>query len=215
MTIDLKASSGTNLQLLFENRLPLPLPIDSFLALNDLAFDWRPEVLYVGQSFEMLKRWRSHKQVNRATSKLGDDEELRLYYLHFLFMAEFERFGDPNWNHLLEVDDKTTPQYGDRISLLEQALIQYYRPALNTQLLDASSETAHIRRIAAKTGINAVRLSLGMKENAFQFFSAGQVMPDEVVTWDLATVPPSFRKGMNVPPDFVAPGGGENRSKAL
>jgi hypothetical protein len=55
------------------------LPVINVVAARDIDVGFRPEIIYVGQSYDMVERWQNHKQVNRALSILSDDEELRLY----------------------------------------------------------------------------------------------------------------------------------------
>ena len=59
----------------------IPIPIENLIAGDNLDFSNPPEILYIGQSFDMLERWQNHKQVNRALALLSDDEDLCLYFI--------------------------------------------------------------------------------------------------------------------------------------
>lgn len=103
----------------------LPIDISAILGSIDLDIGSRPEILYVGQSTDILNRWQTHKQINRALSMLSDDDELRLYFLHFQFVAEAGRFDDDNYLCLLDTEHRDSEEFCDRVSILEQTLILY------------------------------------------------------------------------------------------
>ena len=170
------------------------LPIECFMLNN--YFISRPEILYIGQSFSMLKRWRNHEQVNRALGMLHDDEELRLYYLHFAFWAGYDSFGDARWKTLLDTSDKKGAAFRDRISVLEQALIHFYLPILNSRHVKGAVDTVAYQRIIEATGIKGVGLFLGMHGPAFQFWSPNQRLKSEVITLIDDHGVPTFREGL-------------------
>lgn len=170
------------------------LPIELFMLNNDLLSP--PEILYIGQSSSMLKRWRNHEQINRALGMLHDDEELRLYYLHFAFWAGFDSHGDARWKTLLDTSDKKGTAFRDRISVLEQALIHFYLPILNSRHVKGVVDTVAYRRIIEATGIRGVGLSLGMHGPAFQFWSPNQRLKSEVITLIDDHGVPTFHEGL-------------------
>lgn len=173
------------------------MPLIAYVASQDINFGFKPEILYIGQSFDMLNRWRNHKKVNQVTSILKDVEELRLYFIQFKFFATFNEFGDIRWNTLLDMSDRTTKSFRDRISVLEQSLIQFYRPILNEQLVGGHTGTAPYQRIIQTTGIKGVGMSLGMYGHAFQFWSPQQRLQLEVVTLIDNNGVPHFKDGLN------------------
>ncbi|HUS38977.1 MAG TPA: hypothetical protein VMX74_05980 [Pirellulales bacterium] len=167
----------------------LPVDISAILGSLDLDLGARPEVLYVGQSTEILNRWQSHKQVNRALSMLSDSEELRLYFLHFQFFAELKQYdevngfdNDENFKCLLNSENRESEEFRDRISILEQTLIHFYRPTLNTQHVTSNLNTAPFNRTADKIGSLTIGMSIGMHGHAFDFWSPSQVLETEVAT---------------------------------
>jgi hypothetical protein len=165
-----------------EEHITRILPIDSMIALQEIDVGFKPEIIYIGQSFDMLNRWKNHKQVNRAISTLKDDEELRLYFIHFRFIANCENHGDSRWNALLDISNCNSEVFKDRISIIEQALIQFYRPELNTKHVDGIADTASYQRISEATKIETIGLFLGMHGAAFQFYSQRQRLASEEIT---------------------------------
>ena len=198
--VDRAGSTGFDISVsaqIHDESLTAPvLPIEYLIAAGHFDFGCPPEILYIGQSFDMLKRWRGHEHVNRALSMLGDDEELRLYYVHFNFLAEFASYGDARWNALLETSDRNTKSFRDRISVLEQALIQFYRPKLNSLLVNGGVDTAPYTRVIEATGIKGIGMGLGMDGPAFQFWSPDQCLKSEVVTLIDEQGLPTFHEGL-------------------
>lgn len=176
----------------------IPIPLITFLANQEFDFGFKPEIIYIGQSFNMLNRWRNHKRVNHGLSILSDNEELRLYFIHFRFFASFNDFGDTRWNNFLDMSDRSTQQFKDRISILEQALIQFYRPQLNEQLVDGQTNTTAYKRIVSATGIKGVAMSIGMHGNDFQFWSSKQHLPSETITLVDEDGNPTFKDGLMI-----------------
>jgi hypothetical protein len=174
----------------------IPIPIENLIAADNLDFSNPPEILYIGQSFDMLERWQNHKQVNRALALLSDDEDLCLYFIHFKFFASIDKQENIKDHSLLDVTDRNKSSFRDRISVLEQALIQFYCPALNSKHVRGNSATAEYSRVAATTGIKAVGLSLGMYGPAFQFWTPDQRLKDEVITLVYEDGVPTFHKGL-------------------
>ncbi|HJP95840.1 MAG TPA: hypothetical protein VJ843_00555 [Candidatus Saccharimonadales bacterium] len=114
-----------------ESEVSLPITIESIIAGTDIDFGTYPEVVYIGQSFRILERLREHKKLNQAVAELADDEEIRVTFIHFkIGIAGVEPFG-PVWKDILEIDDKRSSEYQDKISLIEQILISFFRPKYN------------------------------------------------------------------------------------
>ncbi len=144
----------------------------------------------------MLNRWQNHKRVNHALSVLDDQEELRLYYVHFKFFASFNKFGDSRYTSLLDMEDRSSKHFKDRISILEQSLIQFYRPSLNEQLVNGQTNTFAYKRVVSETGIKGIAMSVGMHGTNFQFWSPRQQLQLEAVTLVDQNGTPSFRPGL-------------------
>lgn len=172
------------------------IPMTSYLAMSDFDLGFRQEILYIGQSFDMIKRWRNHKQVNRATSTMSDSEELRLYFFHFAYFAQYSGNQDARWKGLLDISDRESQEYRDRVSLIEQSLIQFYLPSLNSRHIRGTLDSKPYQRILDKTGTSKISLSLGMDGHAFQFFSCNQRIDSEVVTLVSNAGKPEFRRGL-------------------
>ena len=55
----------------------LVIAIENIIAATNIDFGTPPEILYIGQTSDMLRRWRTHKQINHATSLLAARGESR------------------------------------------------------------------------------------------------------------------------------------------
>ena len=200
LDLEVKQSSNSSKFLSINSKtakdIVFDLTVDTILASCDVNFDFKPEIVYVGQSFDLLNRWKNHQQINKANSIICDDYELRLYFIHFTFIGSFESVGDKNFKSLVVVKDRDSREFRDRISVVEQALIQYYRPILNSQHLDGNVNTAAFKRIIRNTGLKTMGLSLGMNEHAFQFFSPNQVLNEENVILKIKNGKATFVAGL-------------------
>lgn len=181
----------------------IALDVSTILKSIDVDIGVKPEILYIGQSVDLVKRWQNHKQVNRAISLIDDNCELRLYFLQFSFFGEFKDFGDDNFNNLLDVSCRDSEEYRDRVSIVEQTLIQFYRPELNSQHVSGSVDTAPFNRAATKIGLESIGLSIGMHGHAFHFWSPRQVLDAEVATITRIDGQPRFLAGLSVVDDFL------------
>lgn len=181
------------------------IPVATVLSASDVDVGFRPEVIYVGQSFDMIERWQNHKQVNKAVSILSDHEALRLYFIHFQFFGSFQSFGDSDYYAMLAMD-RDSAEFRDRISVLEQALIHFYRPILNSQHVDGTINTAPFVRLVERVGLKSVGLSIGMHGHAFDFWSPKQVLDTEVATLRPEQGKPVFTDGLQCVDDFLDQG---------
>ena len=86
--------------------------------------------------------------------------------------------------------------FRDRISLVEQALIKFYRPELNTQHLDDTLSSKNYQRLEELTGIFRIGLGLGVHGYAHQYWSRNQVMNEELITLEVVDGKITFHKGL-------------------
>lgn len=94
--------------------------------------DFKGELIYIGKSKEITKRTSKHDKFSKFYSQLKDDEELLFYFLEFddsnLSIENYTQLNNFKFISNLEVDEITKE---NRISLIEAALINYFKPVLN------------------------------------------------------------------------------------
>lgn len=83
-------ASSTNKKLEFEVNgidIPSPMIVTPDLVLRQLNGEVgnKPELIYIGYSFEPIRRLRSHEKIVKASAEIEDDEELRIYISSFKF----------------------------------------------------------------------------------------------------------------------------------
>lgn len=145
---------------------------------NDIDFDNKPEVLYVGQSFQMTTRIKSHKTLHKAVSKLDDTEEIRIFFLTFKYgygghKDYFQLKGDV-MNTWLSQHGKSK-EFKDKISLVERFLIHYLRPIYNEQHVNSNIVSDRlVKTILTKNNIDAITINFGVWGKGFEFWSPKQ-----------------------------------------
>jgi hypothetical protein len=170
-----------------------------YLAAGDFDLGFKPEVLYIGQTTDLLSRWQSHKKINKATALLFDDEELRIYFLHFRFVATARPSQPEQVAALVDNSNRSSRQFRNRISVIEQSLIKFYLPFLNEVHKNDSADTEALRWLSSEIGTPRVLFDVGMRQNAYRFSSPDQVLPDELFTMTIKDSKVSFN--VTTPPN--------------
>ena len=67
-----------------EEDFPIMLLPENFEVVCNIDFKNEPEILYIGQSFNMLDRIQSHKALHKAVSQIYDDEEVKVCFINYL-----------------------------------------------------------------------------------------------------------------------------------
>lgn len=155
---------------------------------NDLNFDNKPEVVYVGQSFQLTHRIKSHKTLHKAVSQLDDSEEIRIFFLTFKYgygghKDFFQIKGDVMKTWLSQHGN--SKEFKDKISLVERFLIHYLRPIYNEQHVDADIVCDRlVKRLLTKNDIDVITLNFGVWGKAFEFWSPNQQLKSDYATFN-------------------------------
>ncbi|MCC5906204.1 MAG: hypothetical protein JJU13_08365 [Balneolaceae bacterium] len=166
----------------------------------DLKLNNHPEIIYIGQSFRMLDRIRSHETLHKAVSKLTDSEELKIYFLTFKYgyggnKDKFDQNGDV-FDIWLSKHGKDK-RFKSKIDLVERFLIHFFKPEYNKQ--HAYSQIQNdtlVKKILRENKISTVTVNYGMHGNGFQFWSANQALNSDICTFDFNSPELGYYKGL-------------------
>ena len=202
--LDKKTSTDATLHLIVwfggDRHVDLKVHIEMFLSALDLPFGGPPEVVYIGQTFSLKKRFRTHEQLNRAATLLDDDEDLRINLLSFKLGIMGDNPGSHMWDYVLHENMPGSAQWRDKVDLLERVLIFFFRPMLNSQHVATPIEKdSVVNAILRNNGITAVVLGTGMEGLQWQFWSRDQACESEhgVVCYDFEKRERGFTAGVH------------------
>jgi hypothetical protein len=178
----------------------IQLTPENFAIDLDLELENYPEVIYLGQSVNMLNRLQSHKTLHKAVSQLADDEEIMIYLLTFKYgVGGISKLVNPNsetFNTWLR-HDKSSKNYLNRISLIERTLIYFFKPMFNIQHVRAKiNQDVLVKQLLIKNKVDSVSIGVGMYGKPFQFWSRHQPTPYEVSTFDFRCPALGFQEGL-------------------
>lgn len=145
-----------------------------------------PEVIYIGQSFRILDRIREHKTLNKATSRLIDNEELIIYFINFRYgIGDKYKVPSKMWDFMLENENRMSKEYREKISLAERFLIYLFKPIYNDQHVNTElSKDMLVKNILLSSGISMIAMCYEMHGNLFRFWSPNQRLKAELVFYD-------------------------------
>lgn len=195
-----------NLKFSGKDPIDFRIPVDLFLTVLDIEFGGHPEVVYVGQTFKLNRRFNTHEQLNRAASRLQDNEELRINLLTFKYgfggtPGTFEPHFDQMWDHVLHKQQTDSQEYRDSISILERCLIHFYKPRYNTQHVTTPIHKDPLICDLLRTyGVRGVILGTGMNGYQWKFWSPNQAIETDeggIVSYDFHNVDAKFTVGIN------------------
>lgn len=167
---------------------------------NDLDFDNKPEVVYVGQSFHMSKRIKAHKTLHKAVSRLNDHEEIRIYFLTFKYgYGGHEDFIDLEG----QVFNTWLSKYGnskehkDRICLVERFLIHFLKPIYNEQHVNTDIvKDSLVKSILLRNNIDVMTINIGVYGKAFEFWSPYQRIKTDYTSFNFLTPELGYQEGL-------------------
>lgn len=166
----------------------------------DLKLNNQPEIIYIGQSFRMLDRIRSHKTLHKAVSNLEDSEELKIYFLTFKYgyggnKDKFDQNGDV-FDIWLSEHGKDK-RYKSKIDLVERFLIHFFKPEYNQQHVNSQIQNdTLVKKILRENKISTVTVNYGMYGNGFQFWSASQALNSDICTFDFNSPELGYYEGL-------------------
>lgn len=145
----------------------------------------RPEVLYVGETFNKAARYACHEKLLKATRMISDFDELRIYFIQVKGVLGGEFFGN---NTLFGVMDELRGFHSKEATwLLERLYIELFKPILNSrpQIAKKIEEDKFVKQKLLANEIFYVYLDIGMNEPEYQFWSPGKKSDVEGYYFDL------------------------------
>lgn len=144
----------------------------------------KPEVLYIGETFNKKSRFSSHKKILQATTLLKSKDNLFVYFLQirFSFMGISQFHNDPLkiFNEVKNTNSKTSVQ------LLERLFIKLFNPILNEKHNNSKvKDDLFIKDKLIKKNIEYVCLDIGMNDPSFNFVGGKRHKNDDQYTFDL------------------------------
>ncbi|MCK7590471.1 hypothetical protein M0G43_07805 [Subsaxibacter sp. CAU 1640] len=168
--------------------------------IDDIKFDNRPEIVYIGQSFRMIDRISSHKTLHKAVSELSDSEDLRIYFLTF----KYGYGGHKKYADLLGKVSQTwlskhgnSKEYKSKINLVERFLIHFFQPTYNTQHIHTEIQNdKYVNEIIHKNNIDVISINYGIHGKAFEFWSPNQKLNSEIVSFNFFKPEDGYQTGL-------------------
>lgn len=166
----------------------------------DLDLGNPPEVIYVGQSFRMIDRLQSHKTLNKAVSRLKDNEDLRLYFMTFKFMYGGHKDHSDLKGDVSKVwlsQHGKTDEFKTKIDIVERFLIHFFKPELNEQHVNTEiHEDTIVKDLLLRNNLTTVTVNYGMYGHGFQFWSLKRAIPTDYFTFDFNNIERGYINGL-------------------
>lgn len=174
--IVLPASNSKKLEIIFEEEektKPMLITPDLVLRQCDLNINNKPEIIYIGYSFEPIRRFRNHEKIVRANAEIDDNEEIRLYLNSFKFSLLETK---PNKQFIAldnigikkgVVSDDTLKKF---VKMLERILIHYFQTeGLNDNHINMNIlQDPVMQKLLKENGINCI--GGGFEMNGYDYF---------------------------------------------
>ena len=167
----------------------------------DSTFDFeiKPEILYIGKSKRMSKRLVLHETYQKILAQKPHNAKLRVYLMGFgtgLGGIYFEKSKfSPQVGNLAfsETGDK---YYEENYSILESVLINYFKPAYNTEYVNSDlRNTVRIKKLI-NNGIKQIYFSNIKDPRLPQVWSSNQVLNEDSFCY--CTKLNTYKKGINL-----------------
>lgn len=103
----------------------------------DEYLKFKPEVIYIGKSKNVVKRLRSHSTLLKSTFELLEHEEIMIYFIHFFSGYGGKIFETKLNSNVMDFNissyDRLVENYKAKYGLLERLLINLFQPKYNSQ----------------------------------------------------------------------------------
>ncbi|MDQ8006710.1 MAG: hypothetical protein REI64_18035 [Pedobacter sp.] len=144
----------------------------------------KPEVLYIGETFDKKNRFSPHKKLLKATTIVKKNEILAVYFLHIRFsyfgLNQFQNNPLDIFNEIKDIYNKTS------IRLVERLFIKLFNPVLNDKHNDENVlEDNLVKKKLIDNFIQYVNLDVGMNDNIFNFIGGRRNESQDLYTFDL------------------------------
>lgn len=146
----------------------------------------KPQVLYVGETFDKKKRFSTHGKLLKATTLIEEDEILAVYFLHmrFSFVGLAPYLNNPH-DTLQDISDIHNKR---SVQLIERLLIKLFSPVLNKLHNNRKVlEDNFVRQKLINNNIRYVTLDVGMEDVIFNFSGGRRCENIDWYQFDLKT----------------------------
>ncbi|MEJ5104437.1 hypothetical protein [Chryseobacterium sp. MYb328] len=144
----------------------------------------KPEVLYVGETFDKENRFYRHEKILKATTLKEPKDKLVVYFLHirFSYLGLNTFYNNPMeiFNEIKDLNSKTS------VRLLERLYIKLFNPILNESHNDNNViEDNLVQKKLIDNSIHYVNLDIGMNESLFNFTGGKRAEKHDIYTFNL------------------------------
>lgn len=158
----------------------IPETVGQRLKLN---FGNRPEIVYIGESLSIIGRLQKHEKIVETTSKLNDDEELRIYINSFKYsyiggIEDNIVFAIGNLGLNLKNLDKA--EMKDIMRLTERVLIHFFQPEFNSDHkgLDITTDPL-TKEILLQHKVTGLYISYDIDTEFYDFYTPSQALSNK------------------------------------
>ncbi|REG88381.1 hypothetical protein [Flavobacterium aquicola] len=162
---------------------PMKLVPDLVLRMSKIEIGNKPELIYIGYSFEPIRRLFSHEKIIKASAEIEDENELRLYVSSFKFSYCYVK--DKNLVCVSDIgikkDITTDEKLKDYVMLVERILINYFQTeGLNDKHVNMNiSKDRLFKEILEKNAIRFIGGGYEMEEGEYFDFSSKHINTTE------------------------------------
>jgi hypothetical protein len=183
-----------------QEEYPIKLLPENFEVVCEVDFKNEPEILYIGQSFNMLDRIQSHKALHKSVSQIEDDEEVKVCFINFKYgygggKAQATINGKM-WDYWLNQDRKSA-DYKTKIDLVERFLIHFFKPIYNNQHVNSNMiEDKRVKEILLTESISSMSVGLSVWGFGYDYWTNKQPLKSELFSFDFKNPKRGYQKGM-------------------
>ena len=120
--------------------------LNDFITKYCLKISRIQEIIYIGQSINIVNRLENHEKLIRAFASLPDNKEVLINFIE----PSFGYFNNEN-NELVHFNKETIMhtnfkafRYDELINLTERILVKFFKPVLNTNFINTNFSTDKI-----------------------------------------------------------------------
>lgn len=143
----------------------------------------KPEVLYVGETFNKKKRFKTHNKLLKATSIINHDELLFIYFLNIRFSCISINPLDNPLDVFMNIKDRENKS---SVRLLERFFIKLFRPCLNNLHNNEIIQKDNLMKSELiNENVKFVVLDIGMDSHYFSFMGGFRQEKEDWYLYDL------------------------------
>jgi hypothetical protein len=121
----------------------LPFTVHSILSEFEIDIADFPKILYIGKSEKLNNRIYRHEKIQEALAVVDDEDDIYLY--SFQFKDKRINLSMDDSNFAIHKEEKVNDiNAEDRISLVEMALINYFKPKMNSDYVNSDLNQSEI-----------------------------------------------------------------------